>query len=155
MADGVYGKLGSSAPVIGIAQITSDGTLTVSQLSRFSTWITGNFAGGTVVSQGPLDDHDNDGIPNLVEFAIAGLDPTVPDSLSNTINNGTFSFAKRVEVTGITYAIEESTDLGVNDDWSEVSGDTYINGAEVISYAPVMSNADKKFVRLKVIMDLQ
>ncbi|MEY5019569.1 MAG: hypothetical protein RLZ22_657 [Verrucomicrobiota bacterium] len=155
MADGVYGKLGSGAPVIGIAQITGDGTLTVSQLSRFSTWITGNFAGGTVVSQGPLDDHDNDGIPNLVEFAIAGLDPTVPDSLSNTINNGTFSFAKRVEVTGITYAIEESTDLGVNDDWSEVSGDTYINGAEVISYAPVMSNADKKFVRLKVIMDLQ
>lgn len=66
---------------------------------------------------------------------------------------GIYSFAKRSDVTGISYAIEESTDLGVNDSWNEVSGESYINGAEVISYAPFSGNTDKTFVRLKVTMD--
>jgi autotransporter-associated beta strand protein len=152
-ANGVYGKIGSTAPVIGISQITGDGTLTVSEIPQFSSWIAGTFANGVVANQGPLDDDDNDGIPNLIEFALGGLDPTVSNASTSTIANGVFSFAKRADVAGITYAIEESTDLGVSDAWQEVSGESYINGAEIISYAPSPGAADKNFVRLKISMN--
>ncbi len=153
MADGVYGKSGSTAPVIGIPQITGDGTLTVRGLARFSSWIAGNFAKGAVAMRGPQDDDDKDGIPNLIEYALAGLDPTVPDTVPKTITNGVFSFAKRADVAGLSYAIEESIDLGANDAWSEVSGTSYVNGPEAISYTPTPSAADKTFVRLKITMD--
>jgi autotransporter-associated beta strand protein len=156
LTDGVYGKLGSTEPIIGIPQITGDGTLTVQQSHvKFSSWIAGNFAQGTVEMGEPHDDDDNDGIPNLIEFALAGLDPTVSDSLPMTITNGVFSFAKRTDVAGITYAIEQSTDLGVSDPWSEVSGTSYVNGPDAISYAPVSGVADKTFIRLKITMDPQ
>ena len=153
MADGVYGKSGSTAPVIGIPQITGDGTLNVRGLARFSSWIAGNFAKGAVAMRGPQDDDDKDGIPNLIEYALAGLDPTVPDTVPKTITNGVFSFAKRTDAAGLSYAIEESIDLGANDAWREVSGTSYVNGPEAISYTPTPSAADKTFVRLKITMD--
>ena len=153
-ADGIYGRAGSTAPVIGISQITGNGTLTVSGLPRFSSWIASPFANGAVANQGPNDDDDKDGIPNLIEYALAGLDPTVPNPAPSNITNGMFSFAKRTDVAGLTYAIEESTGLGVTDAWQEVSGPSYINATDTISYTPT-GIADKTFVRLKITMDPQ
>jgi autotransporter-associated beta strand protein len=152
-ANGVYGKTGSTAPVIGISQITGNGTLTVSEIPLFSSWIAGTFANGAVANQGPLDDDDKDGIPNLIEFALAGLDPTVSNASPSAITNGVFSFAKRADVAGLTYTIEESTDLGVSDSWQEVNGASYINATETISYAPSPGAANKIFVRLKISMN--
>jgi hypothetical protein len=64
MPPGAYGKLGSALPVIGVAQITGDGTLSVtsSPTSGFDAWIAGGFANGTVPidRRGPDDDPDND-----------------------------------------------------------------------------------------------
>ncbi|MCU0795185.1 MAG: autotransporter-associated beta strand repeat-containing protein [Akkermansiaceae bacterium] len=154
-ASGVYGKVGSASPIIGIPQITGDGTLTVGSAGvGFASWITGTFANGQVPSgqQGPDDDPDGDGISNLIEFAIEGQDPTVPNSAIGSFDGSTLSFDKRQTpaITGISYAIEESTDLGAADAWEEVSGVNYINNPTTISYSLDPGSSVKNFIRLRV-----
>jgi autotransporter-associated beta strand protein len=152
-ADGVYGKVGSALPVIGISQITGDGTLTVGDgtPAGFSSWITGTFANGTVPGgqQGPNDDFDKDGISNLVEYAVAGQDPTVPNATVGTFNAGTLSFSKRLDATGITYDIESST-LLTAESWTTLAKPSVVEIAGSISYTFTLGTPVKNFIRLKV-----
>ncbi|MCB1134329.1 MAG: hypothetical protein KDN05_24645, partial [Verrucomicrobiae bacterium] len=117
----------------------------------FATWITGTFASGTVTLQGPDDDDDGDGISNLLEFAIEGEDPTVPNPSVGSFDGSSLSFNKRQTpaVTGITYLIEESTDLGASDPWEEVAGGSYVNDATTVSYM-LPGGPAKHFIRLRV-----
>jgi hypothetical protein len=118
----------------------------------FSTWIAGSFADGATVpgdKQGPHDDADDDGIPNLLEFSLAGEDPTVPNPTVGSITGLTLSFTKRPGTTGLTYTIQESTDLGILDAWTEVTGGAYTNNATAISYTLPGTNP-KHFLRLRV-----
>jgi autotransporter-associated beta strand protein len=118
----------------------------------FSSWITTAFANGTIPEgqRGPSDDFDNDGIRNLIEYAIAGQDPTVPNPTVGSFTDGLLSFTKRPGTAGITYAIQESTDLGINDVWTEVSGVNYVNNPSTISYPLSLGNPPGNFLRLKV-----
>jgi autotransporter-associated beta strand protein len=116
----------------------------------FSAWITGTFANGTVTNQGPNDDDDNDGISNLVEYAIAGEDPTVPNASIGSFNGTLLSFSKRLDATGLTYAIQESTDLGIADDWDGVGSYTE-NTASTISYTLTPGTPVRNFLRLQVL----
>lgn len=125
--------------------------LTVTTLSGFSFWITGTFANGPVPDgqQGPNADPDNDGLSNLVEYAIAGADPTVPNSSPGSFSATTLSFSKRQPLASdIAYAIEESTDLGSGDPWSPVS--PAVNDDTTISYT-LPGGPAKDFLRLKVL----
>jgi autotransporter-associated beta strand protein len=148
----------SGVPVgatITTASFSGSGTLNVGPPpAGFSSWITGTFANGTVTNQGPNDDDDNDGIPNLVEYAIAGQDPTVPNPTIGSFDGETLSFSKRGDATGLTYAIEESTDLGIGDDWAEVThnppNNPYINDATTISYTLTPGTPPENFLRLQV-----
>jgi autotransporter-associated beta strand protein len=152
-ANGVYGKVGSALPVIGISQITGDGTLTVGDVTPagFSSWITGTFANGTVPGgqQGPNDDFDKDGISNLVEYAIAGQDPTVGNSAISTFNAGTLSFSKRLDATGITYDIESSTLLTAGS-WTTLAKPPVVESASAISFTFTLGTPVTNFARLKV-----
>ncbi|NQX00922.1 autotransporter-associated beta strand repeat-containing protein, partial [bacterium] len=153
-ANGVYGKVGSALPVIGISQITGDGTLTVSSgPAGFSSWITGTFANGAVpaLQQGANDDPDNDGISNLLEYAIAGQDPTVANAAVGTFAADVLSYTKRAGTNGLTYAIQKSIDLGTTDPWIEVSGGSYVNDATTISFTLTPGTPPKNFLRLKVL----
>ena len=153
-ANGVYGKVGSALPVIGISQITGDGTLTVSSgPAGYSSWITGTFANGTVpaLEQGANDDPDNDGISNLLEYAIAGQDPTVANAAVGTFATNVLSYTKRTGTNGLTYAIQKSTDLGTTDPWIEVTGGSYVNDATTISFTLTPGTPAKNFLRLKVL----
>jgi len=119
----------------------------------FSSWITGTFAGGATVpgaKQGPNDDPDNDGVSNLVEYAIFGQDPTVANPTIGSLSSNVLSFTKSAGTSGLTYAIGESTDLGISDDWTEVSGVSYVNNATTISYTLTPGSPVKNFTRLKV-----
>ena len=152
---GTYGAVGSTLPVIGIPQITGTGTLTVTTgpvAGGFSSWITGTFTNGTVPGgqQGPNADFDNDGISNLVEYAVAGQDPTVPNASVGTFSSNLLSYSKRLDATGLTYAIQESTDLGIADNWTEVGSYT-TNSASTISYTMTPSTPVKNFARLQVL----
>jgi hypothetical protein len=122
--------------------------------SGFSSWITGTFANGTVTNQGPTADPDNDGISNLVEYAIAGQDPTVSNSTIGSFNGTILSFTKRADAIGLTYAIQDSTDLGITDVWAQVpAGPSYINSATTISYTLTPGSQAKNFLRLQVLSD--
>ena len=149
MAAGVYG-----AGNIVIPQITGTGTLTViSNPPGFASWINGSFANGTVPlsKQGPNDDPTNDGVSNLLKYAIAGQDPTVRNSMIGTFTANTLSFTKRPGVNGLTYSIVQSSDLGDTVLWTEVpSGPAYTNNSTTISYTFTPGTPVKNFIRLKV-----
>ncbi|MES2658294.1 MAG: hypothetical protein V4689_06730 [Verrucomicrobiota bacterium] len=98
-------------------------------------------------------DPDHDGISNLIEYALAGLNPTTPDASPGTLIDGVVSFNKRdLAVTNgdVAYGIEESSTLGVAPDpWAPVT--TYIlNNATTIS-SLVPAESSKHFARLAVV----
>ena len=124
--------------------------ITGSPVTGFTSWVDGTFANGTLSDKTATGDDDNDGISNLIEFAVEGQDPTVSNSTVGTYSGLTVTFLKRQEdpaVGGITYAIEQSTDLGVTDTWAEVAPTT--NTDTEISYE-MPGTEVKDFVRLKV-----
>ncbi len=131
--------------------LDANGYLTALSTAGFTYWTTATHANGVlpIDKRGPTDDFDNDGISNLLEFALAGQDPTVPGGSTGSFSSGTLSFTKRPGITGLTYAIESSDDLGITDPWEEVTGGSYINNTSVISYV-LPTGPAKLFVRLRV-----
>lgn len=70
---GVYGAVGSAAPVIEDSHLTGIGTVTVTGgASPFQTWISNPAFGVPSGKQGMVDDSDGDGYNNLMEFALNG-----------------------------------------------------------------------------------
>lgn len=119
--------------------------LTVSA-SGFTTWIAGYSVGG---ENQPGDDPDNDGISNLVEYALAGFDPGVANAAPGVVSGNLLSYNKRQPLaTDISYTIEESTDLGISDPWAAVTPD--VNDGTTISYL-LPGGPPENFLRLKVL----
>ena len=151
---GITGTPVLAAPIPGYVLQVSGNALNLVQAAGFSSWITGTFANGTVPAgqQGPNDNPTHDGISNLLKYAIAGQDPTVANPTISTFNGTTLSFAKRTDATGLTYAIQQSTDLGVSATWAEVpAGANYVNNSTTISYTFPAGSPVKNFIRLKVL----
>lgn len=119
----------------------------------FAGYITGSFANGTVPGgeQGPDDDWDNDGTSNLLEYALDGFDPTVSDAPAGSLDGLLVTYTKRVGATGITYSLEESSDLGIIDLWTPATPTTDVSS--VITYTLTAPTPTKNFVRLVVIED--
>lgn len=157
-------RFGTSATALTAAQLAKisaagyanfaldeNGYLTAMSTSGFTYWTTITYANGTLPTNqsGPTDDFDKDGVVNLLEFALAGGDPTLPNGSTGTFTGLTLSFTKRIGISGITYAIEQSSNLGPSAVWTEVSGPSYINNATTISYT-LPSGPMMMFVRLRV-----
>lgn len=154
--DGMIGEVKIYRGALTPSEFTAEQTALTAKwidasASGFSSWITGNFTNGTVSGdqQGPNDDFDKDGISNLVEYAIAGQDPTVNNPGISTFSGGTLSFTKAAGTNGLTYAIQESTDLTT---WTEVTGGSYVNNevSSTISFTLTQGTPTKKFLRLNV-----
>ncbi len=121
------GKWGRTGSIIALgaahesALITGDGLLNVTNGStsgNFASWALANGVTG-----GPNGDSDNDGISNLVEYAL-NLNPAGSDGSAGTFVGNLLKFEKRgLAVTNgdVTYVIEESTDLGISDPWAPVT----------------------------------
>jgi fibronectin type 3 domain-containing protein len=127
--------------------------ITGSPSTDFTSWVDSIFADGTLSDKTAAGDDDNDGISNLIEFAIEGQDPTVSNSTVGTYSGLVVTFSKRQEdpaVGGITYVIEQSTDLGVTDTWAAVT--PTVDDVNSISYT-LPGDEAKDFVRLKVTQD--
>jgi autotransporter-associated beta strand protein len=141
-----------SAPGASGLTLNSNGFLTATP-PGFSSWITGTFGGGQLPTnqRGPADDPDKDGIPNLLEYALAGEDPTVANPMVSSFANNILSFSKRANTNGLTYLIEVSTDLGITDSWAQGTGLGYVNNATTISYTFTPGTPPRLFARLKVI----
>ncbi|MEY3895599.1 MAG: hypothetical protein RLZZ214_1118 [Verrucomicrobiota bacterium] len=148
-ASGKWGRTGSIV-ALGAAHesalITGDGLLNVingSVSGNFTTWATTNGVTG-----GPNGDSDNDGISNLVEYALA-LNPAASDGSPGTFVGSTLTFTKRAEAVtngDVTYVIEKSTDLGISDPWTAVTPTTN-TGTEITYLLP--SGPVKNFARFQ------
>jgi autotransporter-associated beta strand protein len=134
--------------------LDASGDLTANA-AGFSSWITGTFANGQVPTnqRGPNDDPDNDSIRNLVEYAIASQDPTVANASVGSVSADALSFTKRAGTSGLTYAIQKSTDLGLTDPWTAVTGvpPVYVNDGSTISYSFTPGTPVINFLRLQVL----
>ena len=126
--------------------LDTDGYLTASSTGNFYDWATTNSVTG-----GPNGDSDNDGIPNLVEYALE-LDPNGSDGSAGSYNpaTGVLSFTKRqdaIDNGDITYVIETSPDLIY---WTPVVTHTPGNTSTSISTTLTVDDP-KKFARLSII----
>ena len=121
----------------------------------FSSWITRVFANGSVPidKRNPQDDFDKDGLSNLVEFAVSGQDPTVANPSIGSFTGNSLSFTKRAGTSGLTYAIQQSTDLGTIDPWTEVTGGSYVNDSATVSYSLPVAGPARVFLRLQVLSE--
>lgn len=137
------------AQFIGTISLAANGDLKISGIpsagSNFSTWATANNVTG-----GESGDSDHDGISNLMEYAL-NLNPAASDGAPGTFSaSGLLSFTKRAEAVtngDVTYAIQESDDLGISDAWQVVTPTS--STASAITYQLPTGSA-RKFARLVV-----
>ena len=146
-AAGTYGASGSGAANIDDTRFTGSGVLVVSQgpLTGFASWASAN----GITGQPAAGDFDHDGFSNLAEYAL-GNNPAAPDAIAAPVSaSRVVSFTKGAQAVAngdVTYAIEESDDLGLTDPWTVVT--PTVNDASTISYTlPVKPRV---FARLKV-----
>ncbi len=131
--------------------ITGNGKLQV--VAGFANWMS-QFTALSAADRLANADPDSDGIPNLLEYAIDGQDPTVSNPTVGSLTGNSLNFTKRAGTIGLTYLIVGSTDLGITDPWTEVAGGSYVNNATTISYTLNPStDGVKDFVRLKVVQN--
>jgi len=113
-------------------------------VANYASWATANSIGG----QPATGDFDNDGLSNLVEYAL-GKSPTVSSQPAGTLSPaGLLSFTKGTEAVAngdVTYGIEQSTDLVT---WNSVP--PTVNDTSTISYT-LPTSQSKQFARLKVV----
>lgn len=119
----------------------------------FSSFMDG-FPGLTAEEKLPGADPDGDGLSNLMEYALDGMNPSVANSLSGVMDGGMLTFSKRPEAVAngdVVYSIEESDALGApSSPWMEVVPST--NDADVIRYL-LPTGKRQVFARLKVVQN--
>jgi hypothetical protein len=92
----------------------------------------------------------NTGIPNLLLYAL-NPNPNGSNDSSGTLTGRVLSYSKRGEAVAngdVSYAIEESDDLGLTDPWTEVTAYT-TKDATTISYT-LPEGKGRTFARLVV-----
>jgi autotransporter-associated beta strand protein len=133
------------------ATLSLNGTdLELTLVNPFTTWQTNNNPGGTFNG-----DHDNDGVPNGVEYFVGGTSNTTGQTVLPGITNtsGTLSInwtkaATYLGVYGTDFVIETSTTLTGTWTTETVGGNVTLNGNAFTYTFP--ASGDRRFVRLKV-----
>lgn len=125
----------------------------------FSSWMSKNYPSLTGSAALPGADPDQDGVPNLMEYALAGnptqSDPGIlPVASTSTISGSnylTLTVQKNPAASGITDTVEVSSDLNT---WNSGSGYTTIltNTAAslVVRDNSPISGTRPRFIRLRV-----
>lgn len=148
LAPGTY----NSASVETTGLITGSGQIQID--AGFANWMS-QFTSLNAAQRLPNADPDSDSIPNLVEYAIAGLDPTAPDGAVGALTGLTVTYNKRADAVAnndVAYDIEASTDLGETDPWAIVTDSHVTETPALISYTfnPSVDGA-ADFVRLLIV----
>lgn len=109
---------------------------------NYGTWETDN-----LVTEGPDGDDDDDGIKNIIEYAL-GLDPHAFESLASAFDGSALTFTAGAEAVtngDLIYSIETSPDL--MDPWTPVV--IGLDGSNMISYT-LPTGETKIFARLRI-----
>lgn len=142
MPAGTYGATGSGAANIDDTHFAGVGTLTVTNgpapSNNYASWALANNVTG-----GASGDSDNDGVSNLVEYAL------IDGGERGSYVGNSITFTKRGAPYGsdVTYAIETSETLATGSWTQEVTG----GSPTAISYSFTPGSPTKKFARLKVV----
>jgi len=155
MPAGIYSSSNSSF-------ITGTGTLTVNNQSANGSYNTWSSPFGHNLTGGPTADDDNDGIANLLEYALGG-DPKAPSNnitptATTTDGNLVFTLRRIASTTAdTTQVFQHSTNLT---DWTDtplVAGSTVAiqpntpqNGTDTVTITLPRSTNSQIFVRLKI-----
>ena len=142
-AGGTWGPFGSTAQHQS-PLVTGPGILQVASGAKFSDWALEN----GITGEPPDGDFDNDGIKNLMEYAL-GMDPTAPDASPGTLQDSSIRFtkgAKAVANGDVSYSIETSFSLATGT-WIAVTPG--VNNSAMISYN-LPPGPPKVFARLRV-----
>jgi hypothetical protein len=133
-ANGVYNAANSGG------LITGTGSIQVGEVTGFAAWVAANAPG-----QSTDQDHDNDGVPNGVEYFMgkSGNDFTANPG----IVDGTVTWPKSPAFNG-SYAVQTSADLVEWTDVTEDAAQVTKNTDSVIWRRP--TGAETRFVRLLV-----
>ena len=134
---GLSGSATITVTVTDAGSLTATDTFVVTVTDNYLSWAAANG-----VSGGASGDSDNDGVKNLIEYAL------IDGGERGVITANSFAFTKRGAPYGsdITYGIETSTDLIT---WiTPVSGVT--ENATTISYTFTPGSPPRIFARLKV-----
>jgi hypothetical protein len=116
----------------------------------FSDWITAQ--GLPIDQQGPGQDPDRDGRPNLLEFAL-GSDPLTADTrlpllMSLATEPATLRFDLRLDRPGVTIHLQTTTDLR-GGTWTELPTEVLLTeGSMQTRIARHASNDATRFFRL-------
>ncbi len=149
-ADGTWGATGSGATHIDDVRFTGTGVLTVGAASGFASWASLNGATGQTVDQ----DHDNDGMPNGIEYFIGGPNGNTTGFTANPAPaGGTVTWpmgASYVGNYGTDYEVQSSTDLTTWTQVPEGTGDNTVTVNAGTSVVYDMPSGGKSFVRLVV-----
>jgi len=142
-AGGTWGAVGSTAQHQS-PLITGEGILQVDDGAKFADWASQN----GITGEPPDGDFDNDGIKNLMEYAL-GLNPTESDVSPGTLDDNSISFNKgavAVDNGDVSYAIQTSITLAP-DSWGAVT--PTFESPSLISYT-FPSGPPRLFCRLSV-----
>ncbi len=101
--------------------------------------------------RGPLDDPDNDGVNNLLEFAL-GLPPMTHSTLPVAVNEtGVLTLTyTRAQQTHVTYTVKVSSDLGVTDPWTATGVTQGTPDGSGVTTATIPVIATPRFLRIEV-----
>lgn len=143
MADGTYGSLTSTATNKS-ADFLGDGVLQVGEANNYASWAASQVP---PVTGGPNGDDDNDGVKNLIEYALAD------GGARGALSGNTITFTKRGPPYGgdLTYIIEISVTLEA-DSWSPAVTHGPAQLGSDISYTFGPDSLVKEFARLKVVL---
>ena len=153
MAAGVYKSTANPAVGIAIPQITGLGTLTVSAggvSSNFASWAN-DPAKGNIPGALPSGDFDNDGLTNLVEYAL-GKNPRISSQPAGVLVGNVITFTKGADAIAngdVSWVIETSTTLETAT-WTPQVTQAAANPAATIAYTLTPGSPSANFARLKV-----
>ncbi len=144
---------GGGVPTSTANAVVADGNntkldyLPTAQNEDYATW-----ASALGVTGGESGDHDNDGVLNLIEYALEGFDPLVPDAhrlpkLVDTGSSMTFTLSKNTDASGLSYTVETSTNLT---SWNSTGYTVLSDTAESLEISITPSAATALFVRASI-----
>ena len=152
MAPGVYKSSTNLGAGTAIAQIIGTGTLTVTSgaSSNFASWAN-DPSKGNIPGEPPTGDFDNDGLTNLIEYAL-GKNPRVSSQPAGILSGNVITFTKGTDAIAngdVSWFIETSTTLAAGS-WTTQVTQAAGNPAATISYTFTPSTPVANFARLKV-----
>lgn len=153
MPVGIYGATGSGATTLDDTHFAGTGTLTVTSggsFSNFASWAN-DTTKGNIPGEPATGDFDNDGLTNLIEYAL-GKNPRVSSPPAGVLSGNIITFTKGTDAItngDVSWLIETSTTLTTGS-WTPQVTQTNGDSAATISFTFTPDTPLVNFARLKI-----